>query len=178
MIKQAQALYNIDGSPVILMDGTTPVYRDLTAGITDGQDVLQLNADLVALGFNPDGIVVDDEWQTATTDGVEAFQDSLGETETGDLTRGRLIGGGTEGNEQLTAITGAILLVLLAVIGLTILRIHLLISVHLFVGLLLIGPVALKLGSTGYRFARHYSACVGTPAGDARLAADRSTRGR
>ncbi len=72
-------------------------------------------------------------------------------------TRARLIGGGTDGNEQLTAITAAILIVLLAVIGLTILRIHQLISVHLFVGLLLVGPVALKLGSTGYRFARYYT---------------------
>ena len=75
----------------------------------------------------------------------------------GAWTRGRLAGGGTSGNEQLTAITGAILIVLLAVIGLTILRIHQLISVHLFVGLLLIGPVALKLASTGYRFARYYT---------------------
>jgi len=68
-----------------------------------------------------------------------------------------LTGGGTDGNRQLTAITGTILLVLLAVIGVTILRVGQLISVHLFVGLLLIGPVLLKLGSTGYRFARYYT---------------------
>lgn len=65
--------------------------------------------------------------------------------------------GGTDGNEQLTAITGAVLIVLLAVLGLTILRIRQLISVHLFVGLLLLGPVALKLASTGYRFLRYYT---------------------
>jgi hypothetical protein len=65
--------------------------------------------------------------------------------------------GGTDGNEHLTAITGAVLLVLLAVLWVSILRIHQLISVHLFVGLLLIGPVALKLASTGYRFMRYYS---------------------
>ncbi len=75
----------------------------------------------------------------------------------GARTRARLTGGGTDGNEHLTAITGAILIVLLAVIGLTILRIHQLISVHLFVGVLLIGPVALKLGSAGYRFVRYYT---------------------
>ena len=68
-----------------------------------------------------------------------------------------LTAGGTDGNEQLTAITGVVLIALLAVIGLTILRIHQLISVHLFVGLMLIGPVALKLASTGYRFLRYYS---------------------
>ena len=65
--------------------------------------------------------------------------------------------GGTDGNEQLTAITGVVLIALLAVIGLTILRIRQLMWVHLFIGLLLIGPVALKLASTGYRFMRYYA---------------------
>jgi hypothetical protein len=67
-----------------------------------------------------------------------------------------LTGGGTDGNERLTATTGLILIVLLAVIGVTILRIGQLISLHLFVGLLLVGPIALKMASTGYRFARYY----------------------
>jgi len=69
----------------------------------------------------------------------------------------RIRGGGADGNEQLTAIAGSILLVLLAVIGVTILRVRQLIFVHLFVGLLLIGPVALKMASTGYRFVRYYT---------------------
>lgn len=68
-----------------------------------------------------------------------------------------LLGGGTVGNERLTALTGIVLIVLLAVIGLTLLRLRTLISVHLFVGLLLIPPVLLKLASTGYRFARYYT---------------------
>ena len=71
--------------------------------------------------------------------------------------RRSLTGGGTEGNEQLTATTGLILIGLLAALGVTILRIHQLIWVHLFIGLLLLGPVALKLASTGYRFARYYT---------------------
>jgi hypothetical protein len=66
-------------------------------------------------------------------------------------------GGGPEGNAQLTASIGVILLVLLAVLGVTILRIHQLISVHLFVGLLLIGPIGAKMATTGYRFARYYT---------------------
>jgi hypothetical protein len=68
-----------------------------------------------------------------------------------------LTGGGTDGNKQLTAMTGTVLIVLLAVIGVTILQKSQLISVHLFVGLLLIGPVTLKMASTGYRFARYYT---------------------
>lgn len=69
----------------------------------------------------------------------------------------RVLGGGTDGNERLTALTGIVLIALLAVIGLTLLRLRALISIHLFVGLLLIGPVLLKLASTGYRFARYYT---------------------
>ena len=68
-----------------------------------------------------------------------------------------LTAGGAGGNEELTAITGLILILLFAVIGVTILRIRQLISVHLFVGLLLLGPVLLKMSSTGYRFVRYYT---------------------
>jgi hypothetical protein len=68
-----------------------------------------------------------------------------------------LRGGGTAGNEQLTAATGAALIVLLAVIGVTIVWLRPLLSIHLFVGMLLIGPALLKLLSTGYRFARYYT---------------------
>jgi hypothetical protein len=68
-----------------------------------------------------------------------------------------LTAGGTAGNERLTAATGLVLIVLLAVIGVTIISISQLLWVHLFVGMLLIGPVALKLASTGYRFVRYYT---------------------
>ena len=71
--------------------------------------------------------------------------------------RRRLTAGGTTGNEQLTAATGAVLLVLLAALGVTILRIRPLLSEHMFLGLLLIPPVALKMSSTGYRFVRYYT---------------------
>jgi len=69
-----------------------------------------------------------------------------------------LIAGGTTGNEQLTALTGMVLILLLAALGITILRIRPLLSVHMFLGLLLIPPVALKMASTGYRFVRYYTA--------------------
>jgi hypothetical protein len=68
-----------------------------------------------------------------------------------------LFGGGAAGNELLTIATGAALIVLLAVIGVTILRIRGLLSVHLFVGLVLVGPLVLKMASTGYRFVRYYT---------------------
>ena len=65
--------------------------------------------------------------------------------------------GGAAGNERLTAATGAALLVLFAAEGVTILSIHQLITLHFFLGMLLIGPVALKVASVCYRFARYYS---------------------
>jgi hypothetical protein len=69
-----------------------------------------------------------------------------------------LFGGGTDGNARLTALTGTVLLILFAVLGITILRIGQLLWLHLFLGVLLVGPVGLKLASTGYRFTRYYTA--------------------
>ena len=79
--------------------------------------------------------------------GVETGQSSA---------RFRLLRGGTEGNARLTASTGVVLLVLLAVEGVTILAIRPLLSLHVFIGLMLIPPVVLKLSVTGYRFVRYY----------------------
>jgi hypothetical protein len=69
-------------------------------------------------------------------------------------TRERLAG--VEGNELLTSTTAALLIALLAVEGVTLLALDRLLSVHMFVGLALVPPILLKLGSTGYRFARYY----------------------
>jgi len=64
--------------------------------------------------------------------------------------------GGVAGNERLTAMTGAVLIVLLAAEGFTLLALHAMLTLHFFIGMLLVGPVLLKMGSTGYRFARYY----------------------
>jgi hypothetical protein len=50
-----------------------------------------------------------------------------------------------------------VLLVLLAVEGVTLLSLRSMLSWHIFVGVLVIPVVALKLGSTGYRFFRYYT---------------------
>ena len=72
--------------------------------------------------------------------------------------REMLVAGGTEGNERLTVVAGALLIVLLAAVGVTIVFIGRLLWWHLFLGLAVIGPVGLKVGSTGYRFMRYYTA--------------------
>jgi hypothetical protein len=65
--------------------------------------------------------------------------------------------GGVDGNERLTAATAVVLVILLAALGVTILSIGQLIWWHVLLGMLLIPPVLLKLGSTGWRFARYYA---------------------
>ncbi len=60
------------------------------------------------------------------------------------------------GNARLTAANAAVLLVLLAAEGVTILRIRPLLSPHVFIGMVLIPPVLVKVASTGWRFARYY----------------------
>lgn len=68
----------------------------------------------------------------------------------------RLFVGGSIGNEQLTAVVATVLLLLLAIEAATLLNIRSLLTVHAFVGMLLIPIVALKLASTGWRMLRYY----------------------
>ncbi|HEX9064617.1 MAG TPA: hypothetical protein VF843_05890 [Streptosporangiaceae bacterium] len=65
--------------------------------------------------------------------------------------------GNAVGNERLTAMTGAVLLILLAAEGITIVFKQQLLTAHFFIGMLLVGPVLLKMSSTGYRFIRYYT---------------------
>lgn len=67
---------------------------------------------------------------------------------------------GVEANARLTGMTAALLLVLLAVEGITILRIGRLLTLHVVIGMVLVPPVLLKIGSTTWRFARYY---LGSP---------------
>lgn len=64
---------------------------------------------------------------------------------------------GVEGNSRLTSVTGMVLLALLAVEGFTILSVRQMITLHIYLGVLLIGPVLLKCATTAYRFARYYT---------------------
>jgi len=63
---------------------------------------------------------------------------------------------GVEGNARLTATTAAVLVVGLAAEGVTVLRVGPLLTLHVFIGMLLVPPILLKMGSTGWRLARYY----------------------
>jgi hypothetical protein len=66
--------------------------------------------------------------------------------------------GGPEGNRNLTALLGALLLTgIIAELATLVLGLRQTLPVHIFVGVALIPIVALKLGSTGWRMIRYYT---------------------
>ena len=68
---------------------------------------------------------------------------------------------GVRENSRLTALTGLVLFVLLALEGITILQLESMIVLHFVIGTLLVAPVLLKLATTGYKIVRYYT---GVPA--------------
>ncbi len=64
-----------------------------------------------------------------------------------------------DGNERLTAAVGIVLIALTLVELATLfpLGLHQFLSLHVFIGFVLIPPVLLKLASTGWRFTRYYT---------------------
>ncbi len=97
VIRQGQVLYWVDGSPVVLLYGSTPAYRDLAEGATaadvTGKDVAELNHDLVALGYAHKSDV-DSPWNRfhwATKAGVKKLQKHLGVDQTGRLSLGDVV---------------------------------------------------------------------------------------
>src|SRR6266566_8096718 len=65
------------------------------------------------------------------------------------------------GNERMTGLAGAVLLVLILIELVSAAILRTLLSIHVFAGVLLAGPLVVKLGSTFWRFLRYYT---GSPA--------------
>jgi len=63
---------------------------------------------------------------------------------------------GVEGNSRLTATSGAVLFVLLAVEGVTVLSVRSMLRIHVVIGMMLVPVVVLKIASTAYRALRYY----------------------
>lgn len=97
VVDQGQQLYRVDGRPVVLLYGSVPAYRTLVAGQAaadvTGEDVAQLNHDLVALGYvhRADVNPAWDEFNWATSRGVERLQRQLGIDQTGELPLGEVV---------------------------------------------------------------------------------------
>jgi hypothetical protein len=92
VIAQGQVLYRVDDSPVVLLYGSTPAYRTLSAGAA-GADVAQLNADLVALGYATLSQLgpTSPTFGPVTTTALEKLQAALGLTQNGTLTLGQAV---------------------------------------------------------------------------------------
>lgn len=79
------------------------------------------------------------------------------------MVEGRTLKRGTrllnpDGNERLTASVGLVLIVLTVIeLATLLLGLQRFLSLHVFVGIVLLPPVALKLASTGWRFTRYYT---------------------
>lgn len=81
-ISRGQSVYSLDDEPVPLFYGTVTPYRALYLGVSNGTDVAQLQANLIALGFGA-GISPSGHIGLATEQDVKAWQRSLGVPATG-----------------------------------------------------------------------------------------------
>ncbi|WP_405490084.1 peptidoglycan-binding protein [Streptomyces sp. NBC_00096] len=77
-------LYEVNGKPVRLMYGTTPVYRTMKTG-DKGEDVKQLKRNLQALGFGTGLDASDGNFTAGTATGVKRWQKAHSMKETGEI---------------------------------------------------------------------------------------------
>jgi Putative peptidoglycan binding domain len=84
VIDRGQTVAEVDGFAVPLLFGDRPLWRQLDADATNGVDIQELEANLVALGYaTSDTLTVDQDWTSATTAAVRGWQKSLGRDQTG-----------------------------------------------------------------------------------------------
>lgn len=90
-VNRGDILWRVVGEPTVALFGPLPAHRSM--GIDDvGDDVRQLEENLVALGFDPDATVtVDDTYTTNTSLMVERWQDEIGAEVTGRIETGRVV---------------------------------------------------------------------------------------
>ena len=87
-----RVLYRVTNNPVVLLCGSTPVYRSLSEG-DSGPDVRELNANLVALGYASPAALdpASDYFSAATASALERLQATLEVDETGSLADGQTV---------------------------------------------------------------------------------------
>jgi hypothetical protein len=93
-IRQGQQIYQVSGTPVMLLYGNVPAYRDLAEGMT-GADVTELNTDLVTLGYASAAALGPrpgwDYFSSETAYALGLLQTHLGLTVTGTLPLGQAV---------------------------------------------------------------------------------------
>jgi peptidoglycan hydrolase-like protein with peptidoglycan-binding domain len=92
VVRRGEALYEVDGKSVRLLYGARPAWRSLSRQSSNGADVRQLEQNLVALGYDPNGdIEVDDDFDWATEAAIERWEDARGATKDGVVDRGEIV---------------------------------------------------------------------------------------
>ena len=92
VIAPGDVVAEVDGRPIIALDGPTPLWRTLGPGVDDGRDVLQVEYVLAAMGYAEDhDLTVDEEWTSATTEAVEDFQADHGQDDDGRIDLGEVV---------------------------------------------------------------------------------------
>ncbi len=92
VVRAGDVIYRVNTVPVVALSGSFPAFRTLADGVTDGRDVRQLEQNLVALGYDPDGAVtVDRTFTAATTDAVLRMQADIGAEEDGIVDLGEVV---------------------------------------------------------------------------------------
>ena len=92
VIRPGHRLFAVDGQDILLLRGGTPAWRAFTPGMSDGLDVSELQRNLIALGYDPEGaITVDGSYDWATQVAVERWQAALGLTEDAQIPLGEVV---------------------------------------------------------------------------------------
>ena len=105
VIEPGDVVAEVDGVPIIALQGAFPLWRALGPGVEDGKDVLQVEYVLASLGYAQEyEVTVDEDWTSATTEAVEAFQEDHGQDDDGEIELGELVF--IDGPLQVADVTG------------------------------------------------------------------------
>lgn len=91
VVERGEPLYELDGQPSgILLYGARPAWRGLGKGLK-GEDVRQLQENLLVLGFGGDALTASGTFDDATVVAVQAWQASRSVPETGTIELGEVV---------------------------------------------------------------------------------------
>jgi hypothetical protein len=92
ILEPGDVIAEVDGRPIIALPGPTPLWRTLGPGVEDGDDVLAIEYVLASMGYAEEyDLTVDDDWTSATTEAVEAFQEDHGQEDDGEISVGEVV---------------------------------------------------------------------------------------
>lgn len=95
VLVRGQVLFTVAATQAVLLYGALPAWRDFAGGMSDGDDVAQLESNLVALGMDPrHEITVDRRFTPATGAAIRRWQTARGlpaARRTGTLSLGEVV---------------------------------------------------------------------------------------